>query len=276
MSEGCGRWVRGMALAALVAAMAVRGGVVLAAADSGSPTAAARDVLAKDYAAAVQAYLDGQYERAQGLFEGLLAAGWRNGPLYFNLGNTYLQRDSLGEAIRAYRRAELFMPRDSDLRHNLALARGQVAEPVGAKGPLYALRSIAFWYDLATHRELALATVAAWVVVCAMVAWNVASRSLASGVAAAVGLGLLGLVGGSWAVKHYELTRVDAQVVVNGDADARGGPSAGQAVAFTASEGTEVTVLASEGAYRRVHRADGREGWIRTDQLAPVRLGDDD
>lgn len=263
--------LRRASLAVLLVSGALAGGGVTAASDAD----AARDVLAKDYSAAVQAYLDGQYERAQGLFEGLLAAGWRNGPLYFNLGNTYLQRDSLGEAIRAYRRAELFMPRDGDLRHNLALARGQVAEPVGAKGPLYALRSIAFWYDLGTLRELGFATVGAWLLVCAVVAWSVAAGSVVSRVGAGVSVALLVLAGGSWAIKYRELTRVDAQVVVNGDADVRAGPSSGQTVAFTASEGTEVTVLASEGAYRRVHRADGREGWIRTDQLAPIRLGED-
>lgn len=276
MSELARMTSRPIALVTLVVALvaAGHGGAARAAAETGAAEAA-REALAKDYSAAVQAYLDGQYERAQGLFEGLLAAGWRNGPLYFNLGNTYLQRDSLGEAIRAYRRAELFIPRDGDLRHNLALARGQVAEPVGAKGPLYAIRSIAFWYDLANHRELAFATVVAWLVVCGMASWAVAAPSLASRVSTAVSLVALALAGGSWAFKHHELTRVDAQVVVNGDAEVRAGPSAGQAVAFTASEGTEVTVLASEGAYRRVHRADGREGWIRTDQLAPIRLDED-
>ncbi len=235
----------------------------------------ASDALAKDFAAGVQAYLDGRYDRAQGLFEGLAVAGWRNGVLFFHLGNTYLKRDSLGEAIRAYRRAELFLPRDPDLRHNLAVARGQVAEPVGAKGPLYAVRSLAFWYDLATHRELAIAAVVAWVLLCAAVTWRVASGSVASGAATFVAAGLLVLMGASWGVKHYVLTRVDAQVVVNGDAEVRAGPSGSQPVAFASSEGTEVVVTARDGAYRRIRRADGREGWVRSDQLAPVRFDDE-
>ncbi len=230
------------------------------------------DDFAHDFAQAAQAYVDGRYDRAQSLFEGLFIAGCRNGDLFFNLGNTYYQRDDLGEAIRAYRRAELYEPRDPDLRHNLAVARGQVAQPVGRAGLLYAVRSFAFWYDLSTHRELALASVAAWVALCAAFAWRYASGSVASGAAsfaAALGLALLG---GSWGAKHYELTRVDSDVVVNGEAEVHAGPSATQPVAFTAAEGTEVTSVASEGGYRKIVRADGRQGWIRSDQLVPVRL----
>ncbi len=265
-------WAGAARLACLVLVLAFGGAP--AAQERLAPEAVA-DALEKDFAAAVQAYLDGNYERAQGLFEGLTVAGWRNGVLFLHLGNTYLKRDALGEAIRAYRRAELFIPRDSDLRHNLAVARGQVAEPVGTKGPLYALRSLAFWYDLFTHRELALATVAAWVLVCVAVVWRYATRSVASSAATFVTLGLFVAMGVTWGTKHYTLTRIDAAIVVNGDAPVRAGPSGIQPVTFSTSEGTEVVVTARDGAYRRIQRADGRAGWVRSDQLAAVRFDDE-
>lgn len=265
-------WCTSARLACVVLVLAF--GSARAAQERPAPEAVS-EALGKDFTAAVQAYLDGSYERAQGLFEGLAVAGWRNGVLFLHLGNTYLKRDALGEAIRAYRRAELFIPRDADLRHNLAVARGRVAEPVGAKGPLYALRSLAFWYDLLTHRELALATVAAWVLVCAAVVWRYVAGSVASSAATFLALGVLVVMGASWGTKHYALTRIDAAVVVNGEAPVRAGPSAGQPVAFSTSEGTEVVVTARDGAYRRIRRADGRAGWVRSDQLAAVRFDDE-
>ena len=48
--------------------------------------------------------------------------GLRNGHLFYNVGNSWFMAGDVGRAILNYRRAELFMPNNADLQHNLKAA----------------------------------------------------------------------------------------------------------------------------------------------------------
>jgi len=74
---------------------------------------------------AVEAYDQGRYADAAVGFLALVEAGFANGELYYNLGNTYLKSDDLGRAILWYERARRWLPRDPDLAFNLEYARSQ-------------------------------------------------------------------------------------------------------------------------------------------------------
>ena len=224
-----------------------------------------------DFTRAGEAYLDGRYDRAARLYEGLEVAGWRCGELYFNLGNAYYQSGRLGEAIRAYRRAEAFWPRDRDLAHNLEIARSRVRSPESQQGIGHALRSLAFWYELATVRELGWSTVALW---CATLAALAVRRRQPGGWRTGVAAGaavLLVVCGASWLGKVSE-TRTGDSVVLVDRTEVRAGPGPGESVLGELTEGAEVRVLGSQGGYHRVRRSDGREGWLRADAVGTTRL----
>ena len=51
----------------------------------------------------------------------LVDSGVHNAGLYFNLGNAYLQSDSLGRAIANFERSKKLRPFDSQVRRNLAV-----------------------------------------------------------------------------------------------------------------------------------------------------------
>src|SRR5688500_8608937 len=69
------------------------------------------------------AYMTGDYETSQSLYETIIQAGFRDFRVYFNLGNAYYQSGDLGRALLNYRRAQEISPRDTDLRNNLVLVR---------------------------------------------------------------------------------------------------------------------------------------------------------
>src|SRR5450631_812344 len=75
----------------------------------------------------------GDYHESAALLESLLADGFRNGAVYYNLGNACFRAGQYGRAIAAYRKAKAYRPRDSyldaNLRQALSVAPGRLPEP---------------------------------------------------------------------------------------------------------------------------------------------------
>jgi tetratricopeptide (TPR) repeat protein len=73
------------------------------------------------------AYEKGNFEQAVKDYKSLLDSGIENAELYYNLGNAYYQLQDYGRAYAFYSKAELLSPRDSDIRHNLELAKNRLS-----------------------------------------------------------------------------------------------------------------------------------------------------
>ncbi len=84
------------------------------------------------------------YRDSATLLESLLADGFQNGAVYYNLGNAYFRAGEYGRAIAAYRKAKPYRPRDpyleANLRQALSLAPGSLPEP-----PPSWWRHVLFW-----------------------------------------------------------------------------------------------------------------------------------
>src|SRR3954447_22067272 len=63
-----------------------------------------------------------QSRESAALLESLLADGFRNGAVYYNLGNAYFRSKEYGRSIAAYRKAKPYRPRDPYLEANLRQA----------------------------------------------------------------------------------------------------------------------------------------------------------
>src|SRR5271170_3077792 len=84
------------------------------------------------------------YRESAALLESLLADGFRNGAVYYNLGNAYFRAGEYGRSIAAYRKAKPYRPRDpyleANLRQALSAAPGRSPEP-----PPPWWRHVLFW-----------------------------------------------------------------------------------------------------------------------------------
>src|SRR5437868_1528783 len=73
------------------------------------------------------------YRESAALLESLLADGFRNGAVFYNLGNAYFRAGEYGRSIAAYRKAKPYRPRDpyleANLRQALSVAPGRLPEP---------------------------------------------------------------------------------------------------------------------------------------------------
>lgn len=82
--------------------------------------------------------------RAAQTYQKLVAAGIRNGSLFYNLGTALLQAGQIDPAIEAFQRAEQFDGAQSDIRRNLKIAMARKADSETAEWPWH--RLVLFWH----------------------------------------------------------------------------------------------------------------------------------
>jgi tetratricopeptide (TPR) repeat protein len=90
-------------------------------------------------------YSSEQYSLALDLYEEIAETGWVSFELYYNMGNCYYRLGQTGQAIRYWEKAKRIRPRDSQVNHNLTLARLQITDKMVLPE---AFLPIQIWWDL--------------------------------------------------------------------------------------------------------------------------------
>ena len=109
-------------------------------------------------------YERGEYPEAAQQYEALIGCGYRDAAIYFNLGNSYIERGDLGRGVLNFLRAEELSPRDPDIVSNLALARSRTIDQVEAEGDSLIASISDFGRRWATTGEFGLAALLLWAV----------------------------------------------------------------------------------------------------------------
>ncbi len=206
----------------------------------------------------------GLYQQALIRFEKLVHEGVRNGGLYYDLGNSYFQLHDLGRAILNYRRAQLYLPGDENLRQNLAAARGQQPDRIKPQQEVAVAKTILFWhYDLSARLRLwALVTANAcfW----AGLGLQLYRRRRPFPWPVALALALSVLLSASLLYEHFDRQRAGVLVAV--ETTARKGDGQAYAVSFDAPlhAGVEFTLVERRGDWLYIELADGRRCWVET------------
>jgi tetratricopeptide (TPR) repeat protein len=200
------------------------------------------------------------YTRAAEQFNVLLASGYQNGAVYFNLGNAYFLAGDYGRAIVAFRKAKFFRPRDPCLDANLrtALSRAGVSDP-----PLPWWRNILFWSGWFAYPARFRFALAAWVVAVGLATAGLFLRSrrmyLACG-ALALGAALLSA---ELSVAYYDLN-LSPRAIITVETTALKRDAAGADPAFNRplKQGEEFTIAERRGDWVRGQFGDTGEGWV--------------
>ncbi len=207
------------------------------------------------------AYEAGSSREAVALYLALLETGIETGELYFNLGNAYLRNGELGRSIAAYRRSQALLPRNEDVRANLAFARRSAKDAILPPTPTAVLSTLLFW-----HYGLSRSELATTVLVLNLLFWGVLALRLlrpGSEILRWLTFGLLLLVlatAASLAARYFFPSRT--AVVIPQEIDAHNGPDAEAVVRFKLHAGTELAVRDQRQGWLRVALPDGQQGWI--------------
>lgn len=219
-----------------------------------------------------EAYDAGRYLEAVETFEALAAAGHGSGALYYDLGNAHYRAGHLGEAIAAYRRAQLFMPRDADLAANLEHLREETTDRLTVEDDGLTLRDLIFWYDPLTSQEQTwLALILGALAWGSLFLWRLRGRrrlplSVPILFVAATAVTATALT------RHVELTRTPGAVVVHPEITARSGTDAKSIALFYLHEGAEIRARGPlDGEWIQIELPDGRRGWVEARFIQVVK-----
>jgi len=205
------------------------------------------------------------YTKALLRFERLAdEGGVKNGKLFYNIGNIYFLRDDIGRAILNFRRAQQYIPHDSNLAKNLAYARSMRQDKLETKGQEKILQTLFFFhYDLGTGTRLALfgfAYVAFWT----FAGMKIFTRRPFTSWGLGVALLFILLSGGSLLAESRGSTSGRSGVILAPEVTGRQGDAESYQPSFAEPlhAGTEFTLLEKRDRWWRVELEDGRTSWI--------------
>ncbi len=222
----------------------------------------------EDFFETNRAYKNGQYPAAVDGYRDLIAAGFDNGQVYYNLGNAYFRMGATGQAILSYERAHLLIPRDDDLAFNLALARNQAVDAThdSQAMPLGGLLGL----DSLNLYEVCLGFVGInalfFVILGGRLFWKTEWSYYTI-----IFMGIIvGIAACGFALKWYTAATDDRAVILAPEVVVRAGPNAGDTVLFKIHAGTIVQYERAEEEWVLLHLSADKRGWAAADQLERI------
>jgi tetratricopeptide (TPR) repeat protein len=204
------------------------------------------------------AYRAGEYAGAESAYRALLEQDVVNGHVLYNLGNSLYRQDRLSQAMLAWRRAEVLLPRDPDIRANLVRAREATKDRMPA---LSSARPLFFWQRRLSPKEgvlLGSLLTGLGFGVLLVSRWRRRDwRVVGAGVVAVGGLVLVGGVDEARTLSHSP-----AGLVLADEVEVRSAVGGQGVDLFQLHAGAEVRVREASGEHVQIELTDGRRGWL--------------
>jgi tetratricopeptide (TPR) repeat protein len=199
--------------------------------------------------------------------------GIHNGKIFYNLANVYFRMNDPGRAILNYRRAEMYMPDDANLKQNLSYAREKRRDQIEDRQETKILKTLFFWhYDLSKNVRIIafiISFMLMWGLACVRIFikrsflwWCIASMS-------ALSL----LFAGSLSADEISYNKNRPGVIISSEVSARKGNSETYESSFKEPlhSGTEFILLEERGGWLNIELADARTCWVPAKDVEMVR-----
>lgn len=220
------------------------------------------------------AYKKGNYQQAITDYQELLRKGV-SADLYYNLGNAYYRSDNLTQAILAYERASLLAPGDEDIRFNLQFARSKTIDKITPESEMFFVT----WYHslvnmMGVDSWATLAVVSVILALLLMLAYLFAPQLAVRkvGFFGSITLLLVFLLANLFAYQQKDaLVNRTGAIITAPSVNVKKTPVASGSDNFVLHEGTRVDITDnSMKNWRGIRLADGREGWVQSNQLEQI------
>ncbi len=240
---------------------------------SSDTTAHAEPIATK--AAADALYEKGDYAAAAVMYEDIIASHGTSANLYYNLGNSYYKLKDIAHAILNYERALLLNQGDSDIRGNLAIARGMTVDKVTPPSELFFVSwwrgfanivSIDFW---ATIAIVAFALMLAGVFIYLFISALMWRKIGVYGAMTMLALTLLANLAAAY--QRSSIIHRTTAIVMQPAVSVKSSPSESSTSLFVMHGGSKVEILdSSMKDWMEVELEEGKKGWVRVETIEVI------
>lgn len=219
-------------------------------------------------------YAKGNYQQAIKDYQEILKAGVSS-EIYYNLGNAYYRTDNITQALLAYERALQLSPGDNDIRFNLQYARSKTIDKITPETEMFFVT----WYNslvnfTSVDRWAKTAIVSIVMALLLILVFLFAPQMWArkSGFYGSAVFLLLFAFANLFAFQQkHELETKQGAIVIAPTVNVKKTPAASGTDVFVIHEGTRVDITdRGMKQWRGIKLADGREGWLKTSQIAEI------
>ena len=216
----------------------------------------------------------GNYKQAIVDYQELLKSGV-SPELYYNLGNAYYRSDNITQAVLAYERALLLSPGDDDIRFNLQMARSKTIDKITPESEMFFVTWYRSLVNLTSVDGWAFVAILSMLLVIALVMMYLFSERVVIqkiGFFAGIFFVVLFILANVFAgQQRNELLERNGAIVVSPSANVRETPATNSTSSFVIHEGTRVEIIdKTMNDWRNIRLADGREGWVKTEQIEVI------
>lgn len=240
---------------------------------------ASMNIQAKDldslWTAGVQAYTDGKFSDASAAWTSIEESGQKSAKLYYNLGNAWFKQGNYPKAILNYERALRLDPSYSDARYNLEFTSNFVQDKIEPV-PEFILKSVArkvcYVMESNAWAVIFLVLLAAALVMGLLFLLGSSVGKRRAGFYCGIVLLLLSAGALSFSIwQKSDSVKTDTAIVMSPVSSVKSSPSSGSSKdLFVIHEGTKVTILDEVGSWKNIALADGRQGWITSNELEVI------
>ncbi len=224
---------------------------------------------------ATSAYSQGQWDDAISEYGKIASSGLESAALYCNLGSAYFKAGDYSHAVLNYERALRLDPSYSDARYNLQVVSGFLQDRIDPV-PEFILKTwakaVCYTLDSDSWAILFIVFLALACLMTVLLLTSVRSgwkRTGFFGGIAAVLLAVFALSFSLWQRSDY--MKADGAVVMRPVTSVKSSPSEESSTdLFILHEGTVVTILDEVGEWNNIELADGRQGWIRSEDIEVI------
>lgn len=219
------------------------------------------------WAQGLSSYDSGAYDEAITNFSKMLVANPAQGHVLYNLGNSLYRAQRTGEALAAYYAARRYLPRDPDLKANIAYVETFTTDKLKSQFPQAPWQQAFFWLPQITLTESAYLTagvagIAILIFALGLFLPNIKKATLVinaglSAVSAALAIGTVikGQNFSLWGAVTSE------QVAIHADKNQEA------AVVFELRKGAPVSLQERDGNWTMIKISDGKKGWVENDNV---------
>jgi len=219
-------------------------------------------------------YRAGKYDAAASQYQDIIKQGLASAEVYFNLGNAFYRAGKIAPAILAYERAQRLKPGDPDIAHNLQLVDFKTIDRIEPVPELFVVQWLRAYAAIMPFTTAFRVMMAGWIVFFVALAGIYVTRSarLVRILRWLVLLSVVAMVlsGGTVAI-HSVLSRGNDQAIIMAPVvTAKSSPDEQSINAFVVHEGLKVKMSDTLGDWVKITLADGKVGWIHTDQCERI------